>query len=107
MISLLNADARQIPLRDKCIQCVCTSPPFYNQRNYGVDGQIGLEAEPLEYVEELVLVFREVRRVLRDDGVAWLNLGFKYAQSGGAGDYGFSDGGARRGVNIKRCRAAL
>jgi len=57
------------------VQCVVTSPPFYQLRDYGVDGQIGLEPTPDAYVETLVAVFREVRRVLRDDGTVWLNLG--------------------------------
>ena len=56
-----------------------TSPPYFGLRDYGVDGQIGLEDELDEYIEELVGVFREVRRVLRPDGSAWLNLGDSYA----------------------------
>jgi DNA modification methylase len=55
-----------------------TSPPYYSLRDYGVDGQIGLEDTPDEYVQRLVGVFREVRRVLRDDGTVWLNLGDSY-----------------------------
>ena len=55
-----------------------TSPPYFGLRDYGVDGQIGLEDELEEYIEELVDVFREVRRVLRPDGSAWLNLGDSY-----------------------------
>jgi DNA modification methylase len=65
------------------VQCVVTSPPYYGLRDYGVDGQIGLEASPAEYVAEMVAVFAEVRRVLADDGVLWLNLGDSYASSGG------------------------
>lgn len=60
------------------VQCVVTSPPYFGLRDYGVDGQIGLEPTVQEYVANLVAVFREVRRVLRDDGVAWLNLGDSY-----------------------------
>lgn len=70
-------------------QCCVTSPPYFGLRDYGVAGQIGLEPTPDEYVAELVSVFREVRRVLRDDGTLWLNLGDSYASgtkgSGGAG----------------------
>ena len=66
-------------LPDQCIQCVVTSPPYYNMRDYNVDGQIGLESSPEEYVNKIVEVFREVRRVLRDDGSVWLNLGDSYA----------------------------
>ena len=61
--------------------CV-TSPPYWGLRDYGVPGQIGLEPTPEEYVEKMVEVFREVRRVLRDDGTLWLNLGDSYAGSG-------------------------
>lgn len=60
------------------VNCVVTSPPYYGLRDYGVDGQIGLEASPAEYVAEMVAVFREVHRVLADDGVLWLNLGDSY-----------------------------
>lgn len=56
-----------------------TSPPYFGLRDYGVDGQIGLEPTPAEFVEVMVKVFREVRRVLRDDGTVWLNLGDSYA----------------------------
>ncbi len=76
---IVQADARQIPLRDGCVQCVVTSPPYWGLRDYGVAGQIGLEASPEAYVADLVAVFREVRRVLADDGVLWLNLGDSYA----------------------------
>jgi DNA modification methylase len=61
-----------------------TSPPYWGLRDYGVEGQIGLEPTPEEYVEKMVEVFREVRRVLRDDGTLWLNLGDSYANAGGA-----------------------
>ena len=62
--------------------CV-TSPPYFGLRDYGHDGQIGLESTPDEFVAALVAVFREVRRVLRDDGTVWLNLGDSYAGGGG------------------------
>ena len=85
---LINADARQIPLADSSVNCVVTSPPYYGLRDYNVDGQIGLEQTPDEYVADLVQVFREVWRVLRDDGTVWLNLGDSYSGSGnGSNDY--------------------
>jgi DNA modification methylase len=65
-------------LADGSINTCVTSPPYYGLRDYGCAGQIGLEATPDEYVSELVGVFREVRRVLRDDGTLWLNLGDSY-----------------------------
>ena len=79
---ILQGDARHIPLRDKSIQCVVTSPPFWGLRDYGVNGQLGLEETPEEYVANLVAVFREVWRVLRDDGTLWLNLGDSYTSGG-------------------------
>ncbi len=65
-------------LPDSFVQCCVTSPPYYGLRDYGVEGQIGREAEPDAYVRRMVEVFREVRRVLRDDGTLWLNLGDCY-----------------------------
>jgi site-specific DNA-methyltransferase (cytosine-N4-specific) len=59
-------------------QCCVTSPPYWGLRDYGVPGQLGLEPTPDEFVAKLVEVFREVRRVLRDDGTVWLNLGDTY-----------------------------
>ncbi len=73
---------------DECIQTVVTSPPYWGLRDYGIDGQIGLEQTPDEYVAHLVAVFREVRRVLRSDGTVWLNLGDSYAASGSGGGPG-------------------
>jgi len=72
------------------VQCAVTSPPYYGLRDYGVEGQIGLEGTPEEYVGQLVKVFREVWRVLKDDGTLWLNLGDSYwggkGQSGTRGE---------------------
>lgn len=80
-VRIINSDVldglRQID--DESVHCVVTSPPYFGLRDYGVDGQIGLEATPAEYVARMVEVFREVRRVLRTDGVCWLNLGDSYA----------------------------
>jgi DNA modification methylase len=70
-------------LPDASVHCCVTSPPYWGLRNYGHDGQIGLESTPEEYVARMVEVFREVRRVLRDDGTLWLNLGDSYAASNG------------------------
>lgn len=65
-------------MADGTVQCVVTSPPYWGLRDYGADGQIGLEDTPEQYVARLVAVFREVRRVLRDDGTLWVNLGDCY-----------------------------
>ena len=61
------------------IDCCVTSPPYWGLRDYGHDGQIGLEPTPEEYVARMVEVFREVKRLLKDDGTLWLNLGDSYA----------------------------
>ncbi|MCU1758766.1 site-specific DNA-methyltransferase [Pseudomonas sp. 14P_8.1_Bac3] len=71
-------------LPDKSVHTCVTSPPYFGLRDYGVDGQIGLEETPAEFIARLVEVFREVRRVLRDDGTAWVNMGDSYAGSWGA-----------------------
>jgi len=68
-------------LPDRSIQCVVTSPPYWGLRDYGSNGQLGLEETPEEFVENLVKVFREVKRVLKDDGTVWLNLGDSYAST--------------------------
>ena len=70
------AGLRTLP--DASVNCCVTSPPYWGLRDYGHDGQIGLESTPEEYVARMVEVFREVRRVLRDDGTLWLNLGDSY-----------------------------
>ena len=66
-------------ISDNYIDCCVTSPPYFGLRDYGVDGQIGLEETPEEYIEKMVEIFREVRRTLKPDGTLWLNLGDSYA----------------------------
>jgi DNA modification methylase len=68
-------------LDEDSVQCVVTSPPYWGLRDYGVEGQLGAEKTPEEYVERLVKIFLEVKRVLRGDGTVWLNLGDTYAAS--------------------------
>lgn len=70
-------------LPDASVQCCVTSPPYFGLRDYGHAGQIGLESTPDAFVAKLVAVFAEVRRVLRDDGTLWLNLGDSYAANRG------------------------
>jgi DNA modification methylase len=81
--SILTGDALTIlrTLPSESVQCCVTSPPYYGLRDYGIDGQIGLEETPDEYIAKLVEAFREVRRVLKNDGVLWLNIGDSYAGS--------------------------
>jgi DNA modification methylase len=69
-------------LEAQSVQTCVTSPPYFGLRDYGHPGQIGLEATPDAYVAKMVEVFREVRRVLRDDGTCWINLGDSYASGG-------------------------
>lgn len=81
---ILQGDALSVlkTLDDESINCCVTSPPYYNLRDYGVDGQIGLENSPEEYIQKLVEIFREVRRVLKKDGTLWVNIADSYAGSG-------------------------
>src|SRR5690348_14271448 len=66
-------------LGDASVNCIVTSPPYFGLRDYGTAGQIGLEQTPQEYVARLVAMFREARRVLRDDGTLWVNMGDSYS----------------------------
>jgi len=87
-VTIRHGDCREIlrTLPDQSVNCCVTSPPYFGLRDYGVAGQIGLEPTPDEFIAEMVAVFREVRRVLRDDGTLWLNLGDSYAGSGLGGN---------------------
>ena len=78
--SILVGDARSLlaELADGSVQTCITSPPYFGLRDYGHDGQMGLEATPDEYVKEMMALFREVWRVLADDGTLWLSLGDSY-----------------------------
>lgn len=90
-VTIVNADARRIPLADGVAQCCVTSPPYFALRSYLPAGhrfkpfEVGLEASVAAYVENIVAVGREVLRVLKADGVFWLNLGDSYAGSGKGG----------------------
>ncbi len=70
-------------LPDESVDMCVSSPPYFGLRDYGVDGQLGLEGSPELYVDRLVQVFREVRRILKPDGTLWLNIGDSYATSSG------------------------
>lgn len=89
-MKIIHGDCRQAlrELPDNSIHAIVTSPPYFGLRDYGCDGQIGLEATPDAYVAELVAVFREARRVLRADGTFWLNLGDSYNTAGGVNNHG-------------------
>ena len=82
--TLHHSDAREMPIESNSVHCVVTSPPYYGLRKYRADEElvIGDESTPEKYVESIVAVFNEVYRVLRDDGMAWLNLGDSYSVNG-------------------------
>ena len=86
---IINRDCllalRDLP--DESVNCCVTSPPYYALRDYGMDAQIGREDSPEEYIRRLVLVFREVRRVLTNDGTLWLNIADTYCGTGNKGGY--------------------
>lgn len=82
-VRILQGDVRDMlaTLSDESVHCVVTSPPYWGLRDYGVDGQLGMEPTMGEHIETMVDVFREVRRLLRKDGTVWLNYGDCYATS--------------------------
>jgi DNA modification methylase len=92
-VKILTGDNRKTlkTIESGTVQTCVTSPPYYGLRDYGMPDQIGLEETPEIYVEKLVQVFREVWRVLKDDGTLWLNLGDSYANSGKGGNPAGSD----------------
>ena len=79
-VRVLQGDCRDVlkTLPDESVDCVVTSPPYFGLRDYGVDGQLGLEESPQAFVSALVGVFNEVWRVLKADGTAWVNMGDSY-----------------------------
>lgn len=94
-VTILQGDCRALlsDLPDGSVNCCVTSPPYFGLRDYGVDGQIGLEETPDAYVGELVAAFREVRRALSRDGTLWLNLADSYAGGGNGGGGSFAQDG--------------
>jgi site-specific DNA-methyltransferase (adenine-specific)/site-specific DNA-methyltransferase (cytosine-N4-specific) len=86
---IMVGDSRKVlaKLPEGIFQCAITSPPYWGLRDYGIEGQIGAEPEMEDYIRDLVAVFREVRRVLRDDGTLWLNIGDSYT----SGNRGWRD----------------
>ena len=86
---IINRDAlcalRELP--DESVHCCVTSPPYYALRDYGLDAQIGREDTPEQYIDRLVAVFHELKRVLRPDGTFWLNIADTYCGTGSKGGY--------------------
>lgn len=111
-VTILQGDVRAVlaTLPDDHFDCIVTSPPYWGLRDYGVDGQIGLEPTLGAYLETMVGVCREVRRVLKPEGTFWLNIGDSYAASGrGGGGGSFQDGdvGKKVGASNQRRKAAV
>lgn len=108
MTTVINGDCRKIlsMMDDGDVDCCVTSPPYFGLRDYGVAGQIGLESTPDAYVAEVVAVFREVRRVLRDDGTLWLNLGDSYAGYHGNKNAAYEAAPSNKGGYFENQRAS-
>jgi len=107
-VTILHGDCveqmRMMP--ERSVNTCVTSPPYFGLRDYGCDGQIGLEETPDAFVQKLVEVFREVKRVLRDDGTLWLNLGDSYAGSG-KGLYGDGQSHGSEGAKQKTNKGSI
>ena len=107
-VEILAGDNRQVlpQLAGQSVQSCVTSPPYWGLRDYDHSSQIGIESSPEEYVENLVNTFREVRRVLRDDGTLWLNIGDGYARNGGTGSHGPNAqvGNTKKLIQRRNCR---
>jgi DNA modification methylase len=101
MVTILIGDCLDVlkTLPDCSVHCCVTSPPYWGLRDYGVEGQFGMERTPEEYVAKMTAVFHEVRRVLRDDGTLWLNLGSSYAATT-KGSSGVGKNGSNKGTLI-------
>ena len=80
-IQILHGDCIEqlSTLPNNSVQTCITSPPYYGLRDYGIEGQIGLESTPDEYITKLVSVFKQVHRILKNDGTLWINIGDSYA----------------------------
>jgi DNA modification methylase len=107
-LTVHGGDCREVlaNLPAASVQCVVTSPPYWGLRDYGVDGQLGLEDTPEEYVAHLVDVFRAVRRVLRPDGTLWLNLGDSYAAKRRGSDLGWAKSRLTNPGTLQKAQAA-
>jgi site-specific DNA-methyltransferase (cytosine-N4-specific) len=107
-LQILTGDSLTIlpKLVSETIQCCVTSPPYWGLRDYDHSAQIGAETSPELYVENLVTIFREVRRVLRKDGTLWLNVGDGYARNGGTGNHGpnAAVGNTKKLIQKRNCK---
>lgn len=83
MSKILYGDALEClkTIPDNSVNMCVTSPPYYGLRDYGIDEQIGMEVSPVRYIEKLVCIFREIQRILKNDGTLWVNIADSYAGS--------------------------
>lgn len=105
-VTLYHGDSLDVArtLGERSVDCIVTSPPYFGLRDYGIDGQYGLEASPAEYVETMRALFSELRRVLADGGTLWLNIGDSYA----GGPIGTQNGACgKRATDGTRTRAGI
>lgn len=112
MVNIINGDVREVlpTLPENHFDCIVTSPPYWGLRDYGVERQIGLEPTLQEYLDTMVGVCRELRRVLKPEGTFWLNIGDSYAASGrggGGGSFQNGDVGKKVSSNNQRRKAAV
>jgi site-specific DNA-methyltransferase (cytosine-N4-specific) len=107
-LQILTGDCRKLlpSLPAESVQCCVTSPPYWGLRDYDHSAQIGAEPSPDKYIENLVNVFGEVRRVLRKNGTLWLNVGDGYARNGGTGNHGPNAvvGNTKKLVQKRNCK---
>jgi len=107
-VTILTGDSRTIlpTFEPETIQCCVTSPPYWGLRDYDHPDQIGAESSPDQYVEHLVAIFREVRKVLTKTGTVWLNVGDGYARNGGDGNCGPNArvGNTRKLIQKRNCK---
>lgn len=108
-VTLHHGDALEVlrTLPGQSVDCVVTSPPYFGLRDYGSEGQYGLEASPAEYVETMRAVFSEVRRVLADDGTLWLNLGDSYSTKQRGADEGWDKSRLSNPGRVQKAQVAL
>lgn len=106
--TILEGDCREVlkNVEPASIRCCVTSPPYWGLRDYDHESQIGSESTPVEYVDDLVDAFREVRRLLTEDGTLWLNVGDGYARNGGTGNCGPNAkvGNTKKLVQRRNCK---
>lgn len=103
-VNIIQGDCLDVlkTMSDESVGCVITSPPYWNLRDYGCEGQLGLEKTPEEYVANLVMVFSEVKRVLKKEGTCWVNIGDTYGGSG-KGSSGSSEKAPESIGDVQKC----